>query len=210
MPDIPLARKRRTPEERRAEIMQAAITLFARQGYARTATKEIAAEAGLSEGTIFKYFATKQDILLAFIQTQAITQLPRVLLAMSDADDELRMREIILERLQIWNENHDLMRVIIGEALFNPELASGLHATLTPFFQILEDYFARRIAEGAFREVNPRLASRALIGYCWTYFLLWRTLLFPEMDQADSQPDTVQEILDLFLKGVLKPGGSEV
>ena len=150
----------------------------------------------------------QQDILLAFIQAQAITQLPKVVLA-THSDDEQRMRDIILERLRIWNDNRDLMRVIIGEALFNTELAAGLQATLAPFFQVLEEYFARRIEDGAFREVNPRLASRALIGYCWTYFLLWRTLLFPEMDQTESPPETVQEILDLFLKGVLKPAARE-
>ncbi|HEY3379710.1 MAG TPA: helix-turn-helix domain-containing protein, partial [Armatimonadota bacterium] len=66
-------RKRRTAAERRAEIMQAAIALFARQGFERTTTKEIAAAAGISEGTIYKYFTTKQEILLSFLDSEIMS-----------------------------------------------------------------------------------------------------------------------------------------
>ncbi len=72
-------RGRWTAEARRGQILAAAITLFTRRGFARTTTKEIAAEAGVAEGTIYKYFASKQDLLFSFLEAQAIQPLQHLL-----------------------------------------------------------------------------------------------------------------------------------
>ena len=51
-------------ERRRAQIVQAAVTLFARQGFYRTTVQEIAREASVSAGLIYHYARTKEDVLL--------------------------------------------------------------------------------------------------------------------------------------------------
>jgi AcrR family transcriptional regulator len=54
-------------EQREADIIQAATSLFANDGFHATSTRKIAAEAGVSEGTVFHYFSTKNALLLAIL-----------------------------------------------------------------------------------------------------------------------------------------------
>lgn len=60
-------RLRLDPEERRRRLIEAAMPLFANQGFAGTTTKEIARAAGVSEGLLFKYFATKSALYEAIL-----------------------------------------------------------------------------------------------------------------------------------------------
>lgn len=55
-------------KERRAQILDAALGVFARNGYANTGTADIAAAAGIGEPTIYRYFASKHDLYLAALE----------------------------------------------------------------------------------------------------------------------------------------------
>ena len=61
--------RRRRPAERPAQILDAAERVFNRRGYDRATTREIAAEAGVAEGTLYNYFGSKRAILLALIDS---------------------------------------------------------------------------------------------------------------------------------------------
>lgn len=62
-------RARRLPaEQRRREILEAAVTVFAERGFAGTGTADIAAAAGIGEPTIYRYFANKQELYLAALR----------------------------------------------------------------------------------------------------------------------------------------------
>jgi len=61
---------RRRPEERPAQITSAALTVFARKGYVRATMDEIANAAGITKGTIYLYFSSKKDLLLAVVREQ--------------------------------------------------------------------------------------------------------------------------------------------
>src|SRR3990172_677764 len=60
--------------ERRRQIIQAAADLFSRRGFGGTTTREVAAAAGISEPTIFKHFATKEELYAAIIEAKAQTE----------------------------------------------------------------------------------------------------------------------------------------
>lgn len=72
-----LRAKRRPALERREEILQAAVEIFARKGYRETGTAEIAARAGVSEPTVYRYFASKRELYLAAIDRSAAEILGR-------------------------------------------------------------------------------------------------------------------------------------
>src|SRR5438034_6569134 len=54
-------------DRRRAQILEAASRVFARKGFHRTTVREVAREAGIADGTIYLYFASKQELLLALL-----------------------------------------------------------------------------------------------------------------------------------------------
>ena len=70
MAEPPSNRKVAT-EQRRSAILQAARTVFARQGYAYTVVEDIANQAGLGKGTLYLYFPSKEQIYLAALLEEA-------------------------------------------------------------------------------------------------------------------------------------------
>ena len=58
--------------QRRQQILDTALELFAERGYSATSTRVLAQRLGVSEALIFRYFATKRDILLALISSRAM------------------------------------------------------------------------------------------------------------------------------------------
>lgn len=202
-----VGKKRRTPEERREEIIKAAVSLFARQGFERTTTREIAAAAGISEGTIYKYFASKQEILFAFVQPTIFSSLPDLFQRYANMDDREILRAFIADRLSLWEQNQDLMRAVFGEAMFNPALADGMNRMIQPALQVIEAFFAQRMREGAFRHIDPAVAARALIGHLLAYFLKW-ILLGDTESLRIPHHQLVDELTDLFLHGIQSPSYS--
>ena len=63
----PLKRERRK-ESRPRELLQAALTLFVEKGFAATKAEEVARLAGVSKGTLFLYFASKEELFKAVVR----------------------------------------------------------------------------------------------------------------------------------------------
>lgn len=177
--------------------------MFAERGYERTTTREIARAAGISEGTIFKYFPTKHDLLLAFINREVFAPLAEIFKLEDPVDDYQVLRAFIADRFRLWHRHRNLMKVIIGEALFNREMVAHLNRLTTPALGILKDYFHRRIRDGAFREVDVEVVGQALVSYLLTYFFRWVLLEHDEEDEA-ARMAVVDELTGLFLYGIAK------
>lgn len=121
--------------EKQKLVVDAALKLFAEKGYANTSTAEIAMVAGVSVGTVFKQYKTKEQILIATMLPMIYEFMPKM---MESTDDE-RMAELMQipdfasfivllleERIQIVNQNKKILKVVIKEALYNEELRSLL------------------------------------------------------------------------------------
>lgn len=195
-------RTRKPAEARREEIQQAAMRLFARQGYMRTTTKEIAQEAGIAEGTIYKHFASKQDILFAFSVPTIVHSLVDLLDRLGDADDLTILRAIIGNRFALWEQWRDVMRAVLSEALFNAELAEAFYQQIgRKGLEMLEEYLTRRIREGAFRPLNVPVISRSFIGLILTHLLLWNATLGGQHTGV-SRAAIIDELAVFFLNGI--------
>src|SRR5436305_15138384 len=64
---------RMSGEDRRRQLIEVAIDLFSKRGFAGTTTREIALAAGVTEAIIFRHFATKQDLYAAILETHSVT-----------------------------------------------------------------------------------------------------------------------------------------
>src|SRR5215475_13303577 len=74
-------------DRRRAQILAAASRVFARQGFHRTTVREVAREAGIADGTIYLYFASKQELLLALLGELArVGERPADFVALAEMD----------------------------------------------------------------------------------------------------------------------------
>jgi len=109
----------------REKIVEAARNLFAEKGFDRTTTAEIARKAGISEGTIYRHFKSKKELLMECV----IPVLQKIIDLTEDyypRENNLRALTIdLLEmRLQLFREHHQTFRIIFRELMSSTEMVS--------------------------------------------------------------------------------------
>lgn len=111
-----------------AKIFNAAIFNFSDKGYHNTKTKDIATKAGIAEGTIFRYFKTKEEILLKMypiamklVVPKLIRTLEKSLSTMGKLSLEELAVQIILDRLSMLRTNKKLLLALIPELIYRKE-----------------------------------------------------------------------------------------
>jgi len=197
-------RQRLPAEERRRLIIESAAKLFSQHGFRGTTTREVAKAVGVSEATVFKHFATKEDLYGAIIEAKAQTQqVLGVIGPLAEArDDAGLLRTLATELIERTQSDPTLMRLIFFSALEG-------HALADLFFrrrvQALDDflgrYIADRVAAGAFRAVDPILAAWNFIGMV-TQYLLLQQLFRQKAPPHVSVEQAVEEMVTTFLQGV--------
>ena len=120
---LPTRRRTRRPRaEREAEILEAARQVFAEKGYGATAVAEIAARAGVVEGTVYSYFQSKRALLIAVMKgffEALIADTESGLRSIRGIENQLRF--VIRRQLETFTSDLGLCRVIISEA--RPDIA---------------------------------------------------------------------------------------
>jgi len=114
--------------DRREAIISAARQLFAQRGYHATTTKDIARAAGVAEGTIFRYFPTKAELLVELAGPPVLAVLTHTAEAVQAADlaDPQAvwriLRQYLGERWQLMFDNQDVIQIVFAEVATFPQL----------------------------------------------------------------------------------------
>ena len=123
--------------EKQANIIKAAIDIFSEKGYAASSTSEIAQRAGVAEGTIFRHYRTKKDLLLAIITPTLVKLItPFLLREFRDVlntkytNFEQFVRAFTENRIEFVLQNKQLFKIILQELPFQPDLQSQLQELL--------------------------------------------------------------------------------
>lgn len=168
-------RKSAAPEKR-GRILQAAIKVFAKNGFYATRVSEIAKAAGVADGTIYLYFKNKDDVLITIFE-DGITQLLAILREVAESEEpfEHRISRIIELQLGLLEEQRDLAEVITVNLRQSSRLLKQYAA---PLFMQYIDVIAGVVREGqeqgAFRsDLNPRVVARSLFGALDAILLTW-------------------------------------
>lgn len=151
---------------RREQIVEAATRVFAQKGFSRATTREVAREAGVSEGTIYNYFEDKDALLMAILEGLNETERRAEDFEEGMATDFRGFLEEYLRRRMslIW-ENRGVFRVVLSEMLVNAELRElYLHQVVEPTMKIAEENFRSRMKQGEVRQTDAPLAVRSVAG----------------------------------------------
>ena len=194
--------------DRRQRILTAALDLFAQQGFHRTSTRQIAQSAGVAEGSIFNYFPTKRDLLVAVMAQIVDDYLGEDLVAPPKAGTLDLLRQTFRSRLELGWRHAERIRFLLGELLLNQEMRqSYFDAVVLRLTDRLQSMLEQRIAEGYVRPCNVQVVAGALVGAVLTFLLVAvldedRRLLRHTLDEISD------ELAHLFLYG-LRPEGEE-
>ncbi len=191
--------------ERTSQILDAAVTVFARKGYQRATTKEIAAAAGVAEGTIYNYYSSKRELLMAMIKRLAADTLPPIF-AQAPADPREAVAAIVHDRLQLVEHSRPILQVVFQELAVDEELRREFfHQVILPAAGQAADFYQRCVGAGLFRPLDLRVAFPAMVGSIAMTLLL--NAAAPELGQQLpgrplSREVVVQELIDFLLHGL--------
>jgi len=186
--------------EKQARILAAAIEVFAAKGYAGSSTSEIAQRAGVAEGTIFRHYRTKKDLLVSIITPAMMRMMaPFVIRGFGSVLDgnydsfEQFIRLMIDNRIEFVNRNKRLFRIVAQELPFHPEMREQFKTIiLTQVMARMTTLVEKFRAEGKIAPLPAptvaRLIASTLIGY-----VLMRMLMTddPAWDDAAEREATV-------------------
>jgi len=149
-------------DRRRAQILVAASRVFARQGFHRTTVREVAREAGIADGTIYLYFASKQELLLALLgQLGRVGERPADFAELAGEDVRVSLDTYLHQRFEDLREWRQLFAAVFPEVLADPGLRAAQAAQAAPAFQAAEAELARRMDAGELPQLDTALLARA-------------------------------------------------
>jgi AcrR family transcriptional regulator len=167
-PDTVSARKRRK-EARPSELLEAALSLFVERGFAGTRSEEVAQRAGVSKGTLYLYFPSKEDLFKAVIRTHLTVPIAEctALAERYEGPTAELLRTLIG---MVWAQvgktpAGSICKVIMAEARNFPEIAQFyVSEVIEPTHRLLAGTLARGISRGEFKPLaNVDAAVPALI-----------------------------------------------
>ncbi|HEU4564431.1 MAG TPA: TetR/AcrR family transcriptional regulator [Gemmatimonadaceae bacterium] len=198
-------RWRRMPEERPRQILDAAIEVFGERGLAGARLEDIARRAGVSKGTIYLYFPSKEELFRTMVRQTIVAALEEAerCVGRGSATDELRGYMRGYWDLARSPEFSTIYRLVIGELHDFPDLASFYsEEVIARAVRLISGIIERGIAAGEIRPVDPRVAARMLASMLSSQGL-WcsRRRFFPHMsDKSDDQ--VLSEIIDFYLSAL--------
>ncbi|MCR1899611.1 TetR/AcrR family transcriptional regulator [Irregularibacter muris] len=110
------SQKRISREERRKQILNAAMVVFVEKGYSGSTTAEIAKAANISEVTLFRYFSSKQEIFLEGIKPILLSTLEESIDVSKDLNSREKLEYILYERIHLISKNYKIIKLILMEA----------------------------------------------------------------------------------------------
>lgn len=194
-------------KDRRQDILNAAMELFAKKGFRGTTTRDLAAHAGVNEAIIFRHFSTKEALYSAILEFKACEKQEGTACAeiqeLAKGSDDARFFEAIGRSFLERHENDTtFMRLLLFSALEGHELSEMFFSTMADRNPVAP-YVRRRIQEGAFRDVDPELASRMMFGM-FVHHVLVQEIFGQSRKKRFDRNETVRTFVSIFLKGISK------
>jgi AcrR family transcriptional regulator len=194
---------------RRAQIVEVALRLFARQGFDGTSTKQIAQAAGVAEGLIFHYFPTKAQLLAAVLQTHHsfAGELRTLLADAADIPASTMLPRLAAGWLDTLRREADITAVLFGTAQTNIEVGEALRTLIAEGIARLAAYLHLRMEAGELRaNLAVETSAHMFFASLMIFFVVHRLLPADEWQQrADA---FVDEMVSVWLSGARSAGES--
>ena len=169
MPPKPAHARLRRKEARPLELLDAALDLFVERGFAATRCEDVATRAGVSKGTLYLYYPSKEELLKAVIRHNVVNQI-------KEGADVVRQFEgstadLLALMMRLWWERigetpaAGIVKLLMCEVRNFPEIAQFyVDEVVTPSNQMMAQMVQRGVASGEFRAIDVSKVVSALVG----------------------------------------------
>jgi AcrR family transcriptional regulator len=198
----------RRKEARPQELVAAALNLFVARGYAATRLEDVASAAGVSKGTVYLYFANKEELFKAVVQENLLPALAEgeAFIDAFDGTTEALLHEILMGWWELIGESpaSGLTKLLMAESGNFPDLAQYYHEEVIDrcdrlFARILE----RGMARGEFRNVDVDLSTLAMVAPM-LFLMQWKHSFGPCSHRELDPRAFISHMVSLLLHGLLR------
>jgi TetR/AcrR family transcriptional regulator, fatty acid metabolism regulator protein len=190
----------RKPEgDKRRQILDAAISVFARKGYFTARVSDIATAAGVADGTIYLYFKNKEDVIVSLFADVLERHLARAREEIAGArTPRLKLLAIARHHLTALSERRDVAMLFQTELRQSTLMSRLSSKELRGYFELLSEVVEDGQKKGSFRPEIPRsLVVQSFFGALDEMVTSW--ILSPT---RYNLVDLAEPVTDLFLGGL--------
>ncbi|MFN8575796.1 MAG: TetR/AcrR family transcriptional regulator [Candidatus Sericytochromatia bacterium] len=186
------------------KVLNAAEKIFGSKGYHGSTTKEIAEEAGVSEGIIFKYFKTKKELLVNLVVPIISKTAVSLLVNNSDEDLEDFINKVFQDRIKFFKRVFPLMKIIFFENELDDSLRNKIfQELLSSVAKEIQNIYQKRIDSGELRNIDAFDMARTMMS------LLIGLAIMNEISKGRlfepyKVEDFIPKSIDIFLRGIKK------
>jgi TetR/AcrR family transcriptional regulator, fatty acid metabolism regulator protein len=187
--------------DRRRQILDAAVKVFARSGFHRARVGDIAEEAGVAYGLVYHYFRSKEELLETIFRdtwTQMLARVREVEASGVDASEQVRQVTALL--LRTWRRDPDLVRVLVREVTRSQHVQQEIEE-IAEAMKALERIIERGQATGEFRpQIDSRLGAVVFYGALDEILTGWVLGQLPDTDEDIAQAES--NVVQLLVEGM--------
>ncbi len=204
---------RRRAEARPDEMLDAALAVFSEKGFAAAKVDEVARRAGVSKGTVYLYFPSKEALMEGIVRRAVAPIAERAVPDMAAFEGDVRLPIAMLietlRKLLSDPQNMAVPRLILREIMNFPGLVELYRReVLGKVIPVLTALVARGVASGQLRKVDPEMTVRSIIGPILAHVALNEIFgIRPEEGLALDR--LVENHLDILFHGISPAGGEE-
>ena len=156
--------RRRQADQRRVQLIDTALNVFAQKGLDGATVKDLSEEAGVAQGLLYHYFRSKEDLFHAALERHYfLPELRRI----TSPDRDRPAQEVLLDVGQgfaaMLRERRPLLQVMIREAPTNPAVAERIARAQRESVRLLSDYLGSRVEAGELRPHDTQSTARLLL-----------------------------------------------
>jgi TetR/AcrR family transcriptional regulator, fatty acid metabolism regulator protein len=192
-----LAERSAAVEEKRRQILDAAVRVFAHKGFHTSRVGDIAEEAGVAHGLLYHYFESKDQLLETVFHENWSVLLERIR-AVEETDEPAaeQLRHVALIILRTWKHEPDVVRVVVREIARSPEVQQRVGELVEPVGSIRR-IIERGQAAGEFRtDLDPEFTAAVVYGGIDALLTGWVLGTRPDGPEAMAEAErTVAEVL---------------
>ena len=187
--------------DRRRQILEAAVKVFAQKGFHASRVGDIAEEAGIAYGLVYHYFESKEDLLETIFRTTWTEMLARVHeVEQAKVPAAEAVRQVTALILRTWRRDPDLVRVLVREVTRNQHVQREVEE-ITSAMEALERIVRKGQESGEFRtDLDARLAAAIFYGALEEVLSGWVLGQLPDRDEDITRAE--QNVVTVLTGGL--------
>ncbi len=191
--------------EKQRNILVAAQKVFYEKGFHAGSTSEIAREANVAEGTIFRHYKNKKELLLSVVfpvlikmAAPGILKDARKLLSNQEEPLEGILEKLIKNRLQVVKENWPRLKIAFIESQYHPEIKEAMEKYLANEGRMfLEAFLSARVESGEIKNKNVQIMTRTVFSTLAGYIISRHFF-----EDEGNEEEEIAVIVDILLHGL--------